>query len=518
MTSWQLARTIVDELAGAGVHHVVLCPGSRNAPLSMALAECISIQLHTRTDERAAGFFALGLAKAGGAAAVVTTSGTAVGNLLPAVMEAAHSGVPLIVVSADRPSYLVGSGANQTTQQRNLFAEHVVASLSLASASAHPGTAQWRSGLRRILTAALGVRTRRPGPVQINAEFDEPLLPDESPLDGQLPLTVAASRPAVPVHLSGSPRTVVLVGDAPPAVGAAARRLAEDAGLPLLAEPSSNARAGRCAIAGYRLVLPRLAPDIQRAVMFGHPTLSRPVSALLARPDVELVVVTDRADWSDPGLQARLVADAVEVEAGDPAWLDRWQRADAELAPTETPLDHLTGPVLAAQVWDSVRPDANLVIGSSNPIRDLDVAPITSWTPMVYANRGLAGIDGLLSTAQGIAVASGRPTTLLVGDLSFLHDVGSLARPLGNVEPDLRVVVADDNGGSLFRELEVGRVEYSDNFERLFGMPHGLDLTRIAAGFGVPAEQVVDPQEAARILAEPVHGLSVLVARLAARD
>ena len=518
MSSWQLARTIVDELAGAGVHHVVLCPGSRNAPLSMALAQCASVRLHTRTDERAAGFLALGLAKAGGVAAVVTTSGTAVGNLLPAVMEAAHSGVPLVVVSADRPSYLVGSGANQTTRQHHLFAEHAVASITLASTSAHPGASHWRAGLRRVLTAALGVRTRRPGPVQINAEFDEPLLPDESPLDAQPPLTVAASRPAVPVHLSGSPRTVVVAGDASPAVGAAARRLAEDAGLPLLAEPSSNARAGRCAIAGYRLVLPRLAPGIQRVLMFGHPTLSRPVSALLARPDIELVVVSDRADWPDPGFQARLVADAVEVDAGAPSWLARWRQADAELASTRAPADQLTGPVLAARVWESVGRDGNLVIGSSNPIRDLDLAPITAWTPTVYANRGLAGIDGLVSTAQGVAVASGRATTLLMGDLSFLHDVGSLARPLGNVEPDLRVVVADDNGGSLFRELEVGQAQYADNFERLFGMPHGLDLARIAAGFGVPAVQVDDPQQAARVLTEPVRGLSLLVARLASRD
>ncbi|MBA8792765.1 2-succinyl-5-enolpyruvyl-6-hydroxy-3-cyclohexene-1-carboxylate synthase [Friedmanniella endophytica] len=524
-TATSAARLVVDQLVGWGVTDAVLAPGSRSAPLAYALETADrrgQLRLHVRIDERGAGFLALGLARATGRCVpVVTTSGTAAANLHPAVLEARHSGVPLLVVTADRPTALRDRGANQTTTQNGLYAAAVRAEAQLDAADQDP--AGWRHQLARLVTAAQGLRTRTPGPVHLNLGLVEPLLPPADDLDGPGPAVagpavVQAARPDPPEVLPAGPPTVVLVGDARPAVGAAAVALARASGLPLLAEPSSNARVAE-AVAGYRLLLGDDRPEavrrrIERVIMVGHPTLSRPVTRLLGRSDVELVVVADGAEWVDPGARAARVCDAVRLDGpGDPGWLAAWRDADRALRPrVEAVLAGagVTGPAVAERVWRSSGADDVLVAGSSNPIRDLDLAGPHPAPPEVHANRGLAGIDGTLSTAIGIALGTGRPTTALVGDLTFLHDVTALAVGPAEPRPDLRIVVVNDDGGSIFATLEQGGPDHAGPFERVFGTPHHADLGAICAGFGVPFRRATTLDELDAVLATPPRGLEVV--------
>ena len=291
MSAVSLARTVVATLLAQGVRHVVLAPGSRNSGLALALASADAagqLTLHVRLDERSAGFIALGLARAtSGVVAVVTTSGTAVGNLVPAVMEARHAGFGLLVLSADRPSSMINSGANQATRQDRLLAAHALDCVRVSSGSGN--VADWRHQVRRAVLLAAGVRTRQPGPVQLNVELAAPLVGPEVlvPVEPEQTLVTTAPIAADPLLLTGSAKTVVIAGDASVEVGRAAALFAEQAGAPLLAEPSSNARWGSHAMGGYRLLLPRFADRVERVVVFGRPTLSRPISALLARPDIE---------------------------------------------------------------------------------------------------------------------------------------------------------------------------------------------------------------------------------------
>lgn len=521
MSSIQLGRVVVAALVANGVREVVVCPGSRSTPLAVALARAEaagSLRVHTRTDERSGAFVALGLARASGVAAIAVTSGTAVGNLMPAAMEARAAGVPLLLLTADRPATLVGSGANQTADQRAVFGVHVVAALQLTSTDAAPRA--WAAAMARGVGAARGLRTREPGPVQVNLAFTEPFCPDAGVPDGGdakdggdvavAPLAIAASRQAEPLVLPAGPRTVVLAGDAPLAVGRRARALAESVRVPLLAEPSSNARGGPCAVARYREVLGTpLGDQIERVVLFGHPTLSRPVMRLLARQDAELVVVADRAWWPDPGFAAAVVVDDVTLEPDvNASWLDAWLAAGGA-PPTEPAGGPITGPELAAAVVAATQ--GNLVFGSSNPIRDADLAPIGAGEgPACWANRGLSGIDGVISTGAGIALGTGRPATVLLGDLGFLHDLTGLHIPAGETVPDLRIVVADDDGGSIFRALEIAG-QAPDLVERMFVMPHGRDLAALAAGFGWPVHRIATRADLRARLAVPVLGIEVLV-------
>lgn len=522
------AALIVDQLVGFGVREAVLSPGSRSAPLAYALlaAERAGrLRLHVRIDERSAGFLALGLAKASQRPVpVVTTSGTAVANLHPAVLEARHSSVPLVVISADRPSSMIGTGANQTTTQRGLFAAHVRAEAQLdadAGGSESIRMASWRHQLARLVSAATGSRTNAPGPVHLNVAFSEPLLPDETTPVFRAPVRVEAdNRQPEPVALSPGPATVIVSGDARPEVGAAASALAGEAGVPLFAEPSGNARGASEAITGYRLLLgSALAAGIERVVVFGHPTLSRPVQRLLGRGDVELIVVADGAEWNDPATHAARVVDALSVDApGDRTWLDRWRRADERLRPRiedligrPTASGRLSGPLVAQTVWRSLGRDDALVAGSSNPIRDLDLVGTHPEPPSVYANRGLAGIDGTVSTAIGIALTLDRPTHLLAGDLTFLHDSNGLILGRCEPRPELRIVVPDDDGGSIFATLEQGAPDRCDGFERLFGTSHGVDLAALAESAGVASQRVDRLEDLQLALRQPPVGIEVLV-------
>lgn len=522
-TATQIARAVASALVELGTRHVVLCPGSRSAPLAFAwqaLAEAGKVELHVRIDERAAAYLALGLAKATGTVVpVVTTSGTAVGNLMPAMMEAAHSGVPLLVLTADRPAAMLHTGANQTTDQAGLFDRFARASAQVGQDGVTAAVFQ----VGRLVTAALGVRTSDPGPVHLNLALSEPLTPDETPWPEVRPTQVETRVwnrwGYTPSKLTHELRTVVLVGDSTPEIGTRARSVAQAAGIPLFSEPSGNARRTP-AISNYRLLLGTpLADKIERVLLFGHPTLSRPVSRLLARQDVEIIAVTNGARWVDPGCAVARVVNDVELTPGDPDWLATWVAADQDLAlALAAEAQDLNGLGIAAAVWESAAHHQHrLVIGSSHPVRDLDLASVLPTAPVAYANRGLAGIDGTIATATGIALAHG-PTTLLLGDLTFLHDAGALL--IGPLErrPDLRVVVVNDDGGSIFHILEQGAPEHAATFERIFGTPTGAQLGQLAAGYGWNHRALATYADLRAALAKPITGPEILEVRIGRTD
>lgn len=573
--STALARVLVDEMWRSGVREAVLAPGSRNAPLAFALHASDArghIRLHVRVDERTAGFLALGLAKASRRPVpLVCTSGTAAANLHPAVLEAHHAGVPLVVLTADRPPDLRAVGASQTTDQLKLYGSAVRLFHEVGVPERRAGqNAYWRALAGRALAVARGFRDRHPGPVHLNLAFREPLVPDPSDAEsdaiadpgghaGTIGETIAGTigetiggngsgngsghdwpeslegRPnglrwtrierIATEHLSwleSGPRTVVVAGDG---ADAQARWLAETAGWPLLAEPTSGARSGPNALGPYRLLLDAdtdLARRIDRVVVYGWPTLSRSVSRLISRSDVEVVIAGRRASWPDPGHQAFRVSSAVAREgtvdgAGrrEPdEWLTAWLAADqcARVAVEEVLAREpdFTGIHVARDVAAAVPGGGLLVAASSNPIRDLDLAG-APWTNRlvddagrvdhrdhrrVLGNRGLAGIDGTLSTAIGAALVHRTgPSFALLGDLAFLHDANALVRGPYEARPDLTVIVVNDDGGGIFTTLEQGEAPYADAFERIFGTPHGVDLQQLAAATRTPYVHVKTRRE-----------------------
>ncbi|WP_082660027.1 2-succinyl-5-enolpyruvyl-6-hydroxy-3-cyclohexene-1-carboxylic-acid synthase [Cellulomonas sp. B6] len=581
--SVRAARVLVQALAALGVRDVVLAPGSRSAPLAYAVADAArpdperpagapALRLHVRIDERDAGFLALGLAKGSAHAgergpgparpvAVVTTSGTAVANLHPAVLEAHHTGLPLVLLTADRPHELRGTGANQTTEQAGIFGGAVRLAVDVPAPTGRPGEDRdLRRTVARALAAATGARTGDPGPVHLDLAYRDPLAPGAAPWpaasDAGLTHVVGRAQPADPVapltgavpvvvgdadgtargsrRARGAVPTVVVAGDG---AGPAAVRLAEANGWPLLAEPSSGARQGDHAIGAYRLLLAarRLGGRVGRVVVLGRPTLTRPVQALLARPDVEVLVVAPRGtDWPDAARNASQVLLDVpprmrQGRVGAPAgWLDAWRTADAAAQDVlvrllDVPEDarrsrsgpRVTGWALARAVARASAPQDVLVVGSSNPVRDLDLVARWDAAPLVLANRGLAGIDGTVATATGVALAlPHRRVRAYLGDLTFLHDVGGLLRGAGEAAADLQLVVANDDGGSVFTTLEHGEPGRADVFERVFGTPHGVDVAALCAAYGVRHTRVVDTDGLLPALAAPGTGTSVVEVRV----
>lgn len=514
MSAIEMGRALVTALAAAGVRDVVLAPGSRSAPMAYAVADAERagwLRAHVRVDERGAGFLALGLAKAWQRrddprpVAVVTTSGTAVANLHPSVLEASHAGLPLLVVSTDRPHEWRGTGANQTTMQPGLFGPAVRLAAELP-ARANPASA--RGQVARLVAAALGTLTRDPGPVHLNVAFGEPLTPEHSWQPGDLPpaIHIEPSLPAPVTPLPAGVRTLVVAGDG---AGPDAARVAREGCWPLLAEPSSGARLGREALAGYPTLLGQgLAADVERVVVFGHPTLSRSITSLLGRRDAEVVVVSPTARWTDVTGSAAAVVAAVRPsapQASDLAWRDRWQDAAAALRPVASPQERA-----ALALWDT--PEM-LFLGPSATVRAFDAAvPGAQRGARVLASRGLAGIDGLIATARGLATGMAEPVRLVLGDLSFVHDLGGLVRGDLEAEVDLQVVVLDDHGGGIFATLE-HRGAAEAVFDRFFATPQRLDLVAVARGFGLDAERVA-VADLADALARPVRGTSVLVVDL----
>ena len=505
-----LATSLVEELAGHGLTDACLAPGSRSAPLALALHSHPGVRLHVRIDERSAAFLALGIGRvARRPAAVVCTSGTAAANLHPAVIEAHHARVPLLVLTADRPPELRDTGANQTIDQLKLYGSCVRWFCEVGVPELRDDApAYWRSLAARAWAEATGLGAP-PGPVHLNVPFREPLLPLEAgegrssrhandPID-----TVRAPSPRAVEWLAElvnrTPRGVLVAGDVDldpqPLL-----QLAQAAAWPVLAEPTSNLRAGPNAVStSHHLLATEAFAEQHRPdaiLVAGKVGLSRPLLALLGSGAPQVLLDRDGA-WLDP---ARLTP---RVITGDPAltaaevtariqprarslWLDSWLDAEAKARHAlDALLDAADEPSepRAARDLAALAPDgALLVAGSSMPIRDLHFTMRPRHGLRVVGNRGASGIDGFVSTAVGAALAHDGPAFALAGDLSLLHDQNGLLIAPGEPRPDLVLVVVNNDGGGIFSLLP--QAELSDGFERLFGTPHGVDLAHVATTAG----------------------------------
>ena len=526
------AGVVVDELIRCGIRDAVLCPGSRNAPLAFALHRADAehrLRLHVRIDERSAAYLAVGLAaRAQSPVPVITTSGTAVANLLPGVLEADYSGIPLVVISGNRPAELQGIGASQTIDQPGIFGGATRATMVLAQADhQYPSGSQrlathntrWRSALCRLIAAATGARDGDPGPVHLDIPFAEPLIGSgSSPIlpgrPGQAPwtrITSATLDAAVTVDLS--PDTLVIAGQGAPT-------LPQLAGLPTVAEP--GAAPPRFPV--HPLALPQLHP--QQVIVLGRPTLHRSVTQLLAAASMPVVVVAAGRAWADVAGTASVVARNVRT-TGTPgtSWIETcgaasesaYRAVDRVLDDTDIP----SGLHVARAVTRQLRGGDTLVLGSSNPVRDVSLTWCRPPGVRVVSNRGVAGIDGLVSLSVGVALAGGGRTVALLGDLTFAHDSGGLL--VGASEPvphDLSIVVANDDGGGIFGLLEQGAPQFADVFERVFGTPHGTDIGQLCAAHNV-AHVATDMSELGEVLArgaESVGGLRVVEVRTSRTD
>ncbi|MEU4833559.1 2-succinyl-5-enolpyruvyl-6-hydroxy-3-cyclohexene-1-carboxylic-acid synthase [Streptosporangium sp. NPDC023615] len=509
-----LATVLVDELARCGLADVVLAPGSRSTPLALAVHADSRIRLHVRIDERSASFLAVGLARRGGRpVALICTSGTAAANFHPAVVEAHESGVPLLVLTADRPPELRDTGASQTVDQVKMYGTAVRWFAEVGVPEERPGqVAYWRSLACRAYQRALGPHD--PGPVHLNVAFREPLIPDGDaswcePLEGGAGgpwVRARTAAPATALHLPPTRRGVLVVGD-----GATGTRryvaAAGMAGWPVLSEPSGNARYGDHAVSAYHFLLgtPEFAdahrPDV--VVTLGRPSLSRPLLNWLKHAGEHIVVAGDMTRWPDPTRSATQVAQMVEipVAAGDDAWLHSWRRAEtAARGAIDELMDGsgLSEPRLARDLAGTLPNGSLLFSGSSMPIRDLDQAMRPRRGLRILANRGAAGIDGVVSSAMGAALAHTGPSYALMGDLTFLHDQNGLLLGPREPRPDLCVVVVNNDGGGIFSLLPQAALR--DPFERVFGTAHGVDLGHVAAATGTPYTFVGDPGRLERAL------------------
>ncbi|PPF85844.1 2-succinyl-5-enolpyruvyl-6-hydroxy-3-cyclohexene-1-carboxylic-acid synthase [Clavibacter michiganensis] len=524
-------------LVGEGVTDVVLCPGSRSQALALVAAELErvdGVRLHVRIDERAAGFLALGLGvESGRPAPVITTSGTAVANLHPAVLEGWHSGVPMLLLTGDRPAELRGIASNQTTRQPGMFGDRVVVVDVPAPEETDEDLARDARLARDAYRRARDERT----PVHVNVAFRDPLsvaVPDlaEAVAEARAAADAEAAAAPAPAGLTAAdvldlphgPRTLVVAGHA---AGEAAEELARAGGWPLAAEISSGSHFGPNLVVSFRELLarPGFGDRVERVIVFGHPTLTREVPLLVGREDVEAIVVgsTGGEDY-DPRHRVTAHPAAVRVvgEPADPAearrWTGTWVQASraildeataAESAPLlpsgTTPAERrdfaraelaavradVTRRHLVRALWRATWPHDRLVLGASRLIREADRA-LPGKRVRVHANRGLAGIDGTISTGLGIALASQAGsgsaaagiTRVLVGDLTLLHDVGSLLIGTGERVPRIQVIVGNDGGGTIFDGLEVANTAAPAAIDRVMFTPQRVDLASLAKAYG----------------------------------
>lgn len=568
----QFASALLAALIAEGLTDVVVSPGARSQALALAAAQLEArgeLSLHVRIDERSAAFFALGIAKeTRRPAAVITTSGTAVANLLPAVLEAHHAGVPMLLLTADRPHELRGIRSNQTTIQPGIFGNF--ARFETDEVAPEPGE-EYAMRATQLADDAWQAATRveHPGPVHLNLAFRIPLSDGGVNWDAlhaeitqirgdRVSARDDSGRSGEPDHspaerftLNDGKRTVVVAGMG---AGPEAEEFAHAAQLPLLAEVVSGARFGREAITHYRALLNSgLGTQIERVVVFGVPTLSREVPALVRRDGVQSVVVTrSEGEVFNPGRAVeRVVKHAVVGESYDPLqareWLGQWIVADRELIAQHTSVhepdleaaretgykersdfakreleamrEPITRAMLAESVWRATWPHDRLVVGASKLIRVLDtLAQPRNVT--VHSNRGLAGIDGTISTAGGVAVAS-QPegdlgvTRVLLGDITALHDVGGLFWGAGEGHPRLLLIVGNDGGGTIFDALEVAETAQPDEFERVLYTPQQVSFEHLAAAYGWSYQTVDTRAELERTLTAPVAGLTLLEVTLA---
>jgi 2-succinyl-5-enolpyruvyl-6-hydroxy-3-cyclohexene-1-carboxylate synthase len=551
--STAFATVLADELVRCGLREAVLAPGSRSAPLALALYDRsragrppgAALRLHVRIDERSAAFLALGLAKASRRpVALVCTSGTAAAHFHPAVIEADESGVPLLVLTADRPPELRGTGANQTIDQLRLYGSAVRWFCEAGVPEARPGMAgYWRSLACRAWATASGAAGGFAGPVHVNVPLRDPLVPDADaaadggsaaawpePLDGRRdgapwtsfpePLRPDSLRGAEPARVEWTERGAVVCGDGDYDAGPLLE-LAEAAGWPVLAEPSSNARRGPNALTAYGYLLgapgfvARHRPDI--VVSAGRPGLSRGQLAFLRGtpgpvPARHVVLAQGPGRWADPARTATCVAADVRLAGPAPEpgavspWLASWRQADAAARQAAGAIldaaQELTEPRLARDLAAALPDGALLWAASSQPVRDLDLHMAPRAGVRVLASRGASGIDGLVSSAIGAALAhqaaGGGQAVALLGDLAFLHDAPGLVLGADEPRPDLCLVVVNNDGGGIFSDLE--QAAFPGPFERVFGTPHGARIDALARAAGLAYARLERAEDLARVL------------------
>ena len=544
------AATLVDEWVRAGLSDAVVCPGSRSTPLALALAEADGhghLRVHVHQDERSGAFLALGIGLATGRPAVVlTTSGTAAAELHPAVVEADLAAVPLLVCTADRPPELRDVGAPQAIDQVHLYGRSVrwYGDPGVPDAASD---SRWRAFAARAHAATGGAR---PGPVHLNLPFREPLVGDARTLppgraDGgpwtrAVAVTSAPSADLADLAAALAGRRGMLVAGVATAGGraldgAAVHAAAAALGWPVVAEPRSPAWQPDAtlvphldAILRSATAAERLRPDV--IVRLGPPGASRVVNEWLAAA-VATEIVAGAPGWSDPSATAAVLVDdaaglvaaltaAAATTAPPAGWHDAWlaaagaarAAADGELTPATAGIVGSSEPVIARAVVRGVGAGTSLVVSSSMPIRDVERYAVPRREVRVLANRGANGIDGVVSTAVGVALGSATPAALLIGDVAFLHDSNGLLGAAGR-GIDLVCVVVDNDGGGIFSFLPQARALPAERFETLFGTPHGLDLVAVAAAFGVPARRLDPREEVTGAVAEAAAegGVHVLV-------
>jgi 2-succinyl-5-enolpyruvyl-6-hydroxy-3-cyclohexene-1-carboxylate synthase len=529
--------TLVDEWVAQGLRHAVVAPGSRSTPMALALAARAELQVHIAHDERAASFMALGVGLASGSpAALLCTSGTAATHFHGAVVEAHLSGVPLLVLTADRPPELRDVGAPQTIDQTRLFgtAPRWFHDPGVADAAA---AGSWRSLAQRAWAATRGVDH---GPVHLNLPFREPLVAEPGVLPGRADAPHATSLVGVPspslddlAELAASidaQRGVIVAGagcaDATDQIAA----LAAATGWPVLADARSGCRALAAAVSTADAVLRHAefaaahTPEV--VVRLGEPPASKVLGQWLTASGAVQVHVTARPVVIDPdhvvrhrvvgsiGTVCSVLAAHLRGASGTP-WAARWRRADdaalavldARLGSSTSPAGQssagqLTEPAVAHTVVRSLPADSTLVVASSMPVRDVEWYGGRVDGVRVLSNRGANGIDGVVSTAIGVAAASARPTAVLIGDVALLHDSSALVA-LARRGLDLRIVVVDNDGGGIFSFLPQATTLAAERFEQLFGTPHGTDLVALAQSHGLPACTVTTVEDLQSALAAP---------------
>ncbi len=514
-----LGEVIIDQLIRMRVRDAVIAPGSRNAPLTMALwraSERGEIRLHTRIDERSAAFLALGISKATGIPTpVISTSGSAAANFYPALLEAHHSALPLIAITADRPARLWQSGANQTTRQLNMFPAAIDQSLNLAVQSNSPGEVQrWRS--------AIATAVRLDKPTHINVEFDEPLVGSLDWIEDisfDVPLPAQFELHQEPLQKYAQHGVIVVGHDCAGIAISDIKKFSDITGWPILSE---NPLLGREVLAHTSLLLADSArrqqfkPDI--AMVIGRLTLSRAINAYVASADYQIVV-----DPRTREIDTKRVADEIHhvlprVEHGislDSSWHQNFLSTSKRIS-EKLPLllNEWSEPAAIRRAVAELPSGAALFVASSRPIRDIEAFAEPRVGLETFANRGLAGIDGNLATACGIALSRER-TFAIVGDLAFLHDINGLLIGRDEIRPNLTIIVIANDGGGIFSTLPQQNVS---GFEKIFGTPHGLDLVKVAESYSVDAIAVQTLDALSAQLARSSSGLRVIVCQMPDRE
>ena len=554
--SQALAECIIDSLIAGGIRDFVYCPGSRNAPFAYALAryEALSespIRVHIRLDERSAAFFALGLTLGEGSGApaaracVITTSGSAVTHLYPAISEAFYSRLPLVAISADRPAELHGVGASQTMAQKGIFSDHIVGEWDFSSDSAELASVPGR--VARALAAAAGYPSGTPGPIYLNCAFRDPLTPsDEAEAsnsaqfkenrDGGVEVypSQIVREPSAEGVVKSDLATVVIAGH-----GAqdSVLRWAERSRVPVFAEPMVTGVSSEVLIPFQQTLCADsdVVARIGQIVVTGRPTLSRPIQKLLAS-DKRVIVVSPYAAWTDlHGMACCVVSSLTQSDRVDAAIQsslceDLSARAQSVACGVDELINSYGDELSEIGVLDALWQDcSHIFLGASNPVRVADlIAGRHGYDPQgnsgsdhrgpqqVWSSRGLAGIDGNVSTALGWARALQEayecPPTVhaVMGDLTFLHDASGLGMPLGEEFPRCRVIVLDDQGGSIFKSLEHGQRASKAVYERYFGVAQRADITALAQAYGAKIRRVSSMPELRAILNTEADGLEVL--------